>query len=102
MASEPINLDEMYAKLRLEDEEAEGIVVGAEKRRHHQQNFVLIGKFLTEKNINFQAMQNVLPSLWRPKEEVEIHDLGGRKYSFVFYHILDIQKVLEGGPWTFV
>lgn len=23
------------------------------------------------------------------------------RYSFVFYHILDMQKVLEGGPWTF-
>lgn len=22
-------------------------------------------------------------------------------FSFVFYHTLDLQKVLEGGPWTF-
>lgn len=46
-------------------------------------------------------MQNVLASLWRPKEGVEIHDLGGRRFSFVFFHVLDIQKVIEGGPWTF-
>lgn len=28
---------------------------------------------------------------------MEIHDLGGHRYSFVFYHMLDMQKVLDGG-----
>lgn len=32
---------------------------------------------------------------------MEIHDLGGQRYSFVFFHVLDRLKVLEGGPWTF-
>lgn len=32
---------------------------------------------------------------------MEIHDIGGYKYSFVFYHIMDVRKVLEGGPWSF-
>ncbi|XP_074360434.1 uncharacterized protein LOC141700626 [Apium graveolens] len=32
---------------------------------------------------------------------MEIHDIGGNRYSFVFYHTLDLQKVLDGGPWTF-
>lgn len=46
-------------------------------------------------------MQNVLAALWRPREGVEIRDLGGHWYTFVFYHILDMQKVIEGGSWTF-
>lgn len=46
-------------------------------------------------------MENVLASLWRPKEGVEIRDLGGQRYSFVFYHKLDLQKVVDGGPWSF-
>lgn len=40
------------------------------------QTHVLVGRFLTEKNINFNAMQNVMASLWRPKEGMEVHDLG--------------------------
>lgn len=63
--------------------------------------YVLVGRFLTENNINFQAMQNVMASLWRPKEGMEIQDIGGYKYSFVFYHIMDLRKVIEGGPWSF-
>ncbi|WOH03691.1 hypothetical protein DCAR_0623090 [Daucus carota subsp. sativus] len=33
------------------------------------------------KNINFQAIQNVVAAIWRPKEGIE--------------------KVIDGGPWTF-
>lgn len=32
---------------------------------------------------------------------MEIHDLGGNRFSFVFYHVMDMQKVLEGGPWSY-
>lgn len=32
---------------------------------------------------------------------MEIHDLGNYRYSFVFFHTLDLQKVVEGGPWSF-
>lgn len=46
-------------------------------------------------------MPNVLASLWRPKEGVEIHDIRVQRYSFIFYHKLDLQKVIDGGPWTF-
>lgn len=62
-----------------------------------KQTYVLVGKFLTEKNINFMAMQNVMAVLWRPKEGMEVHDLGGMRYSFVFYHKMDLQKVIDGG-----
>ncbi|XP_074342383.1 uncharacterized protein LOC141679921 [Apium graveolens] len=101
MANTTTNLEELYARLALEEEENGGVVVGEEEVRPNRKTFVLVGRFLTEKNVNFNAMQNVLASLWRPKEGVEIHDLGGQRYSFVFYHKLDLQKVLDGGPWTF-
>lgn len=95
------DLEEMYSRMMLEEDEEGGVVVGEEEVVKAATTYVLIGKFLTEKNINFQAMQNVLASIWRPREGVEIHDLGGQRYSFVFFHVLDLQKVLEGGPWTF-
>lgn len=94
-------LEEMYARMTIEDEEEGGVTVEGEEIIENTQTFVLVGKFLTEKNINFNAMQNVMASLWRPKEGMEVHDLGGARYSFVFYHPLDLQKVIEGGPWSF-
>lgn len=87
MTSNTMNLEEMYSRLTLDDEEEGGVVVGEEEMVQIRENYVLVGRFLTEKNINFQAMQNVLASLWRTKEGVEIHDLGGRDirlYSFIY------------------
>ncbi|XP_074336503.1 uncharacterized protein At4g02000-like [Apium graveolens] len=85
----------------MEEEEAEGIIVGAEEGRETKESFVLVGRFLTEKHVNFQAIPNVLASVWRPKEGMEVHDIGGYRYSFVFYHIMDLRKILEGGPWSY-
>ncbi|XP_074369671.1 uncharacterized protein LOC141711136 [Apium graveolens] len=101
MASSSVNLEDMYAKLSLTPEEEDGILVREEDVGQIQQKFVLVGLFLTDRNVNFQAIQNVLADLWRPKEGVEIHDLGGQRYSFVFYHVLDMERVIDGSPWTF-
>ena len=84
-------LEDLYAKLSIEDEEEGGEVIGEEEVQGNKESFILVGRFLTDKNINFGAMQNVMASLWRPKEGVEIHDLGGYRYSFVFYHIIEFK-----------
>lgn len=78
------NLETLYANLSMEDEDG-GIVVGTEEVLEKKATFLLIGRFRTDKNINFQAMQNVMAFLWRPKQGMEIHDIGGFKYSFVFF-----------------
>lgn len=57
------NMEELYANLRLEDEEEGAIIVGADELKEKQETFVLVGKFLTEKNINFGTTQNVLASV---------------------------------------
>lgn len=101
MEQQKYDINELYARLTIEDEEDGGMVVANEEIQQNKEAFILIGRFLTEKNINFNAMQNVLSSLWRPKEGMEIHDIGDMRYSFVFYHPMDVQKVDDGGPWSF-
>lgn len=95
------SLNDLYAKLTIEDEEEGGVIVTNAGNEQEKESFVLIGHLLTEININFKEMQNVLASLWRPKEGVEIYDIEEMRYSFVLYHPMDIQKVVDGGPWSF-
>lgn len=94
-------IDDLYAKLSIDEEDEGGIIVEDAVTEQDKDSFVLIGRFLTERNINFKAMQNVLSTVWRPKEGVEIYDIGEMRYSFVFYHPMDVQKVVDGGPWAF-
>lgn len=61
-----------------------------------------MGSFLTNRKINFQAMQDTLSPIWRPvkgvfMEETSIPNL----FMFKFFHELDVQRVMDDGPWTF-
>lgn len=30
-----------------------------------------------------------------------MYDMGGSRYLFVFFHKMNLQKLVDGGPWTF-
>ncbi|EEF41191.1 conserved hypothetical protein [Ricinus communis] len=92
-----------YAKISLEDEEEGGLVfedIGNANQAPEYQ-WSLVGRFLTDRAINFLAMKNTLASLWRPVKGVCIKELGPNLFIFQFFHELDMLHVIEGGPWTF-
>ncbi|XWS61688.1 hypothetical protein CRYUN_Cryun07bG0147300 [Craigia yunnanensis] len=61
----------------------------------------LVGRFLTDRPINFVAMKNTLALIWRPVKGVFIKDLSPSLFLFQFFHELDLEHVTNGGPWTF-
>ncbi|XP_030500236.1 uncharacterized protein LOC115715711 [Cannabis sativa] len=46
-------------------------------------------------------MKHTLASLWQPGRGVFIKELEPNLYIFQFYHEVDIQRVVDGSPWTF-
>ncbi|MBA0585874.1 hypothetical protein Gorai_016635 [Gossypium raimondii] len=46
-------------------------------------------------------MRNTMVKLWHPLGGVLVSDLGEKRYFFKFYHELDIDRVINGAPWTF-
>lgn len=56
MAKSAPSLEDIYANLSIKDEEKDGVIVGSDEIIENKQTFVLAGKFLAEKNINFNAM----------------------------------------------
>lgn len=54
MEKSKASLEEMCARLVLEDEEGEEILVGEEEVVKTKESFILVGRFLTDKNINFR------------------------------------------------
>ncbi|KAK5835299.1 hypothetical protein PVK06_010987 [Gossypium arboreum] len=63
--------------------------------------FRLVGCFLTASIIHFPAMKSTMANLWHPVRGVQIPNLGNRRYLFQFYHVMDMERVLKGAPWTF-
>ncbi|XVF70080.1 hypothetical protein PTKIN_Ptkin11bG0132900 [Pterospermum kingtungense] len=61
----------------------------------------LVGRFFTDKSINFNAMRTRMAEIWRPVKGVHVKDSQPNLYLFQFFHEIDIQRVMNGGPSLF-
>ncbi|MCI30291.1 DUF4283 domain protein [Trifolium medium] len=61
----------------------------------------LIGRFLTNKPIKNHVMKETMANLWQPGRKVSIKEIDRGIYVFQFFHKLDMQRILNGGPWHF-
>lgn len=61
----------------------------------------LVGRFLTDQTINFNLMRSRMASIWRPGKGVFVKDIGQGRFIFQFFHVVDLQRIVEGGPWSF-
>lgn len=97
-------MDKSFAAIRLEEEEEGGLSyagVMEESLSEIDMRWCLVGKFLTDSPIDFQAMQHKMASLWRPGRGVYVKALESNRFIFQFYHEVDIKRVIDGSPWTF-
>lgn len=90
--------------MSIEDDEGEGLILEEIPENNGDMDYerCLVGSFITNKKINFLAMQDTLSSIWRPvkgvfMEETHVPNI----FLFKFFHDLDMQRVLDDGPWTF-
>lgn len=64
-------------------------------------DLTLVGCFLTPKEFNFHSMKSTLANLWHPLGGVTITHIGEKRLTFRFYYAIDIERVINGTPWTF-
>ncbi|XP_074352720.1 uncharacterized protein LOC141691867 [Apium graveolens] len=78
------NLEEHLAYLNIEEEETGDFIFGDEvEEQVNRYELCLVGRFLTEKNINTRAMTTKLADMWKPMMGV------------------NIKEIDPGGPWSF-
>ncbi|KAK9283688.1 hypothetical protein L1049_011938 [Liquidambar formosana] len=93
----------LWNKLVLTEEEKEDIEATATVNGDGTKvgRFCLIGKLLTDKPFNIEAMKSTLRMVWRLVKGVAITEVGRNLFVFQFNHPLDRRRVLDNGPWTF-
>lgn len=90
------------AGLDIEDEENETLAFeGDVEEAVNKYELCLVGRFLTEKNINVNAMKSKMADVWRPAMGINIKEIEAGIFLFQFYHREDLQWVVKGGPWSF-
>lgn len=96
------NINEQLADLTVEDEENEDLIFeGDIEEEVNKYDLCLVGRFLTEKNINNRAMKTKIADIWKPTMGINIKELESGIYLFQFYHKEDKAWVMNGGPWNF-
>lgn len=61
----------------------------------------IVGRFVTKRNINFKAIQELMLSVWSPVMKVWMKELESNLFLIQFSHEMDYAKVIKGGPWSF-
>lgn len=99
------SLEDEYSKLSLNnDDEDGGLILDDTPEITGKEDFgrCLVGRFITDRKVNFIAMQDTLASIWRPVKGVFMEETNQpNMFLFKFFHDLDVQRVLNDGPWTF-
>lgn len=105
MASLDDKLLEDWKKLQLTEEETK--VLGGDfedvndESMKAQVSLSLIGKILTGRPFNFEALKRTLTSIWRLREGVAVRTVDTNLFMFQFFCEEDKERVLGGRPWSF-
>lgn len=59
----------------------------------------LIGKVLSNKPVKFNAIRDGLASSWQSGRGVTIIPIDDKKIMCQFYHLCDMERIYQGGPW---
>ncbi|XP_019172069.1 PREDICTED: uncharacterized protein LOC109167503 [Ipomoea nil] len=97
-------LEEAYAALDINaDDESDGLDLGFEEDVDPITDFslTLVGRLMTDKIVKFAFMRDTMAAVWRPRMGVAAKELINNTYLFQFFHDIDMQRVLEDGPWSF-
>lgn len=94
---------DQWNDLQIAEEDTHSFEVGAEWQGKDDlvPQWCLLGRLLSERPVNFEALRDVMATLWRPVKGLVVKEITANRYLFQFFHELDMQRVEEGTPWTF-
>ncbi|GAU30882.1 hypothetical protein TSUD_15680 [Trifolium subterraneum] len=90
-----------FQSLNLDEEEELNFVVGEDTDEQHDLNLCLVGRFVHDRPIQFNSMKACLADVWRLVKGMTVKEATQGLYLFKFFHPLDVEEVLKGGPWNF-
>ncbi|KAE9462817.1 hypothetical protein C3L33_05275, partial [Rhododendron williamsianum] len=98
--------EEMAERLRsfsLTPDEEDAIVIdtGTHARAIEACAFSLVGKLLSRRSFSKAALKETMRKVWGLAEGLRILDVGDNLFHFRFTSIVEMQRVLNGGPWCF-
>ena len=67
----------------------------------HDPRLCLVGRFLVNRPVRLKEMKIRMSVVWRLVKGVAVKEAQPGLFLFQFFHKLDMEEVLKGGPWTY-
>ena len=74
---------------------------GFEDNNDEKLSLRLVGRVLTDKPLNFDAVKCTFLQVWNLKDGVIIRSMGTNLFIFQFLHWKDRERILAGKSWCF-
>ena len=91
-------LAQSWNRLKLSDREGPGCCLIDDDSK---EKFSIAAKFLTKRAINMEVIAKTFNPLWRAKNGFKNQSFGDHKILYTFDNREDVERILEGEPWTF-
>ncbi|KAL0433610.1 UNVERIFIED_CONTAM: hypothetical protein Slati_2695300 [Sesamum latifolium] len=96
-------IENLGKSLKLIDEEDSGIEMptGLWHGDTELEGFCLVGRLLSQKSVNFDAMRSILLTAFNPIRGMEAKLIEDNRILFIFSHHIDRKRVMENTPWAY-
>ncbi|KAL5752301.1 hypothetical protein ACOSP7_022483 [Xanthoceras sorbifolium] len=97
---DPEEIAALCASMSLVDAEALVVKIDGKLKEVGDRKFglCLVGKVITNKQVNRDAFRGIIPKIWRTTQEFDIKVLKENTFIFQFRNQLDQKRVLAGAP----
>ncbi len=87
----------LCGRLSLTDKEEAPFDFGSEE----DDQFYLAARFMTGRFLNIESVVRTFRPLWRTVRGFTVRDLGHNMLVFAFEDVTDLERVLQGEPWSY-
>ena len=96
-------LEELWKKLTVTEEENEDIVLGSNSTRVAKEvgKNCIVMKVLTQRCVSVDALKKNLRMLWKPNKGLQVAEIEDNLFLAEFGDSRDKKKVMEMRPWSF-
>ncbi|XP_038688762.1 uncharacterized protein LOC119987929 [Tripterygium wilfordii] len=97
------DLEARWSKLKVTDEEKQGISVDQEDMPFSKDSTRrgVFGKVVMDRFIATEVVARNMMNVWKTSAPLKFHDLGKNIFAIIFHSEHDKRRVMEGRPWLF-
>lgn len=96
-------MERAFENLSLLEEEEDELVIDPQNVPQEEgvADYCVVGRVVSDQPIIFNLLRFRMALIWKPTKGVHVKEIGDNRFLFQFFHHIDVNRVMEGAPWSF-